>query len=379
MSKKKNKQKHQQKKTSIDTEKTLSKEEQQQAEHRNKQKEIIFTVIIIVVLLVLAVIGLWKLSGEGNKPSDKLVFTVGEEEVYLDEVNLCILQNVVNLKITADSLDDTTAEDGSSADAYYKKEILELIMNYKVEYMTAKKQGIELSEEEEKSVRSDAVLFMGSINGSILHKLGITQDRVIEIYKQQYMAKKLEETVTRDIEVEDQNYCTIYMMLFPKIQMTEDGDYERQEDGETPIMLSDEEISKRKEEADAAYQELVAGAKVEDVAEKYGVAAFSSEESNLADSFGEPFSQYAKSLRENEYSPVIDIESCYAIIKMINVNNKELADQILSHYKADLEKDRIAEEQTKWYEEAGIGTEPDFKGDIWKKVSLYDFTQYVEE
>ena len=352
-------------------------EKKKAPEERKRSKEIVSTVVVIVVMLILAAIGLWMLSGEGNKPSDKLVFTVGEEEVYLDEINFCILQNVVNLGITTDMLNNTKTKDGSSAAEYYKQEILGLITDYKVEYMTARQQGFAMTEEEEKSVRSDAVQFMGSINGGVLSELGITQDMVIEVYKQRYLAKKLEDTVIGDIEAEEQKFCTMYMLLFPKVEMEEDGDYKRQEDGETPIMLSEEDIAKRKEDADTAYQELIDGAEIEEVAKKYGVAAYSGEESNLSGSFGEPFSEYAESLKEGEYSPVLDMESCYAILKMVTENNAELAEQILGYYNSDVAKDKIEEEKKRWYEEAGIEG-PEFNGNIWEKISLYDFTQYVE-
>ncbi|MCM1498912.1 MAG: hypothetical protein NC124_10660 [Clostridium sp.] len=337
------------------------------------------TVCAFVLLIILALAGLWKLSGESDKPANKLVFTVGKEEVYLDEVNLCILQNVVNLGITSSTLSDTTAEDGTGAAEYYKQEILELIMDYKVAYMTAQSRGIELTEDEEDEVRRDAVQYMGSINGSVLKELGITQERVAEIYRQRYLARKLEDTVTEGVTIEDQNYCTMYIMLFPKVKMAENGDYERQEDGETPVMLSDEEIKAQKTDADSAYQELLDGADVQKTAEKYGVGEYSGEESNLADSFGEPFSQYANSLKEGECSPVLDIESAYAIIKMITVNNEELANQILEYYKSDLAKDKIAEEKIKWYEETGVEEQPQFNGSTWRNISLYDFTRYMEE
>lgn len=352
-------------------------EKKENPEERKNRKETISTIVIIVIMVVLVAAGLWVLSGEGNKPSDKLVFTVGNEEVYLDEINLCILQNVVNLGITTDMLNNTTAEDRNSAAEHYKQEILELITDYKVEYITAKQQGLAITEEEEQSVRSDAVRFMGKLNGSVLSELGITQNMVIEVYRQRYLAKKLENTVTEAIETEEQNFCTMYMLLFPKVEMEEDGDYKRQTDGETPVMLSEEDMNKRKQDADSAYQELKDGAEIEEVAEKYGVAAYSGEESNLTGSFGDPFFKYAESLKEGEYSPVLETESCYVILKMVNANNEELAEQILSYYNADVAKEKIEEEKRRWYEEAGIEG-PVFNGNVWEKVSLYDFTQYVE-
>ncbi|MGN0153681.1 MAG: peptidyl-prolyl cis-trans isomerase [Lachnospiraceae bacterium] len=360
-------------------ESSQEKEERIAREKKKHRNELLWTVILIAVGIVVVVMALWILSGAGKEPSQTVVFKVGDDEVYLDEVNLCVLQNVVNLGIDEEKL-NTTAEDGSSADDYYKNEILNVIMDYRVEAKIAEKQGITLSDEEKKSIRSDAVEYMGEIDGRIMNELGITQDRVVEIYTKRYLAHALEETVTKDVEVENQKYCTMYMLLFPKVETNEEGDYVREEDNETPVMLSDEEIAKRKEDADAAYKELTEdGADIEDIAEKYGVSNVSGEESNLEESFGEPFSEYAGKLKEGEYSPVLDTASCYVILKMVKENNEEIAEQILEYYRSDLEKEAVEEQKTKWYEEAGVSEDADFVGNVWEKLSLYDFAKYVSK
>lgn len=345
------------------------------AKDKSKIKENILTGIVVLIMLAVAVFGLWKLSGESEKPANTLVFTVGTEEVYLDEVNLCVLQNMLSLGIAAEDMQNTTAEDGTGAADHYKQAILELIMDYKVAYMVAKEQGLSLTEEEKEQVRLDVVGYLGEVDARLLNAWGIEQERIEEVYMQRYLAHKLEETVTGEIQVDDQNYCTIYLMLFPKIEMLEDGNYATLEDGETPIMLSDEEIKQAKENADNAWKELQEGADVVEIAEKYNVQSFSGEESNLADSFDEPFKQYTKSLKENEYSPVLETESCYAIVKMVKENNAEIAEQILSYYKEDLKKEALEEQRTTWYEEMGIGQEPVYNGKIWDKLSLYDYVQ----
>lgn len=338
-------------------------------EHKGRGKTIGIICGVIVVLALVAT-GLWLLSGEGRKPSDTLVFTVGEEAVYLDEINFCILQNVLKYGVTTDVLNNASSKQGMSADEYYKQEFLEMITDYKVEYIIAKQRGITISEEEEQSIRNSAVEFMGSVNGRVLSQLGISQDMLIEVYRQRQLAQKLEDSVAEDIETEEQNFCTMYMLVFPKIEM--------EEDGETPIMLSEEELDKRKHDVDAAYQELMDGAEIELVAEKYGVTAYSGETSNLSGSFDEPFSQYAESLKEGEYSPILDLDGCYAILKMITYNNEEMVEQIMGYYKADLVQNRIAQEKIQWYENLGI-EEPELKGNVWDNITLYDFTQYVED
>ncbi len=350
------------------------KNTEEKKNHNKLIKNILFS-IGIVVALVLAGFGLWKLSGEEDKPSNTLVFTIGSEEVYLDEVNFCILQNVLNLGITAQSMQGVTAEDGTDAATYYKQEILDLIMDYKVEYLVAKEQGITMTEEEEKQVQSDVVEYLGKIDARLLNQWGIGQDVVYEVYRQRYLASQLEQTVIEDVEVEDQNYCTIYMLLFPKVEMQEDGNYVAQEDGVTPVMLSDDEIKKRKEDAEQALAELKDGADVEAIAQQYGVEKYSSAESNMASSFGEPFTQYAESLKAGEYSPVLETESCYAIIKMIKENNEALASEVMKRYRADVAKEKLQEKRIEWREQLGVGKTPEFNSKIWEKISLYDYVQ----
>lgn len=373
------KKKKQKKKSSKAIKEQLLKEERIQIEKKKKKKELVLTAIFSVFAIVIAVVVLWRVSGEADNPAKKIVFKVGEQPVYLNEVNLCILQNVVNLGITKDMLDSTTAEDGSDADSFYKNEILETIMNYKVGALVAEQRGITLSEKEEATVKSDAVEYMAKIDARILRMFGITQELVTEVYRQRYLAHILEEDAVKDIEVKDQNFCTMYMLLFPKVLVDEEGMYVTKEDGVTPILLSEDEIVQMKENADSAYEELMDGAEIEDVAEKYGISKVSGEESNIAESFGEPFAKYAAELKTGEYSPVLETESCYAILKMVRENNEELAKQVLEYYKSDVEKDTVEEERAKWYEEAGISREPEFVGTSWKNVTLYDFVQYVEE
>ncbi len=355
---------------------SAKKDEQQKKENNQKvqtKKAVVISMIGLVIVFL--VFGLWWVLAREQEPSEVLVFSVGEEKVYQDEVNLCILQNVINLDITAEDLNNTTAEDGSGAAEYYKQAILELIMDYKVEYMVAEKQGITLTDEEEKEIRSDVTTFMGEVDGRVLNQWGIDKELVEEVCKQRYLAQKLKNTVTEEVEVEEQKYSTLYLMLFPIIEMNEDGSYATMEDGETPIMLSDAEIAQKKEDAENALKELQEGADIEEVAKKYGVESYSGEERNLTDSFGEPFSQYAKSLSEGEYSSVIEIESCYAIVKMVKEDDATLTEQIMSYYRADMEKEALEKAREQWYMDLGIEQEAELYGTVWDKLSLYDYVQ----
>ncbi|MDE6434686.1 MAG: peptidylprolyl isomerase [Lachnospiraceae bacterium] len=360
----------------------LKEREQKNVADKKKQKNLLMTVFAVAVGIIVFVLLLWKLSGILDEPSKTKAFQVGEEMVYMDEVHFCILQNVVSLGIGSEEL-QATAKDGSSADEYYKQEIMNMIMDYKVEAIAAKKQGLSLSEEEEREVKNDVASYMKAFDGHVFRELGITQELIADICKDRYLAHKLRQTITEDLEVEEVTYATIYMLLFPKIEMDDSGDYVKEEGGDNPIMLSDAEIEQQKADAQAAYEELESGADIEEIAKKYGVQNYSGEQSNtpesFGESFGEDFSKYTKTLKADEISPVIDAGSCYAVIKMITPDNEEIAEQIKEYYRNDLEDETIEENKIKWYEAAGASTEPKWVGNAWKQVTLYDFVKYVEE
>ena len=181
-----------------------------------------------------------------------------------------------------------------------------------------------------------------------------------------------------DVDKENQQFVSIYALLFPKVEMDDAGDVVTGEDGVTPVMLSDEEIEKRKEDADAAYKELTEeDADIQEVAKKYGVDIYSGLQSNMIESLDEPFATYAKELSEGEYSPVIDESSFYGIVKMVKENNEQISEQILTQYADDVKEDGLKEMLYKWYEELGVSGGPKFVGNSWDKVSFYDFVKYV--
>lgn len=356
----------------------MKKENKKKRKQKNKLWNVIWILLAIAAIALLA-FGMWKLSGEGKQPADTVVFYVGEELVYLDEVNLYCLENVVQLGLTTNQLDSVTAEDGRSASEYYKDEILTLIMNTKVTYKKAMDEGITLTKKEEEEVNNDAVSYVDSVSGSVLKEFGITMDTVTKNYRERYIVKKYSDTIVENVDVEDQKYCTLYMLMFPKVEVDEDGNYKKDEDGESAILLSEDEISQKKQDAEDALAMLKDGKEPEEVAKEYGIENVSGQESNLTGSFGDPIDEYASSLKKGECSPVLELDSAYVIVQMINENNKELADEILSYYKNDKGQEVLAESVQSWYEEYGIGEEPEWNGSLWDEISLYDFARYVEE
>ncbi len=357
--------------------KNTSKSNMNKKANRLHSRRLLYGTLIVLLAVIVAVIV--RTVSKSNRGSDQIpVFRVGEETVFLDEVNLYLLQNVVNAGVTKDTLDQAM-QTGEKTEEEYINDVFRAIMDLKVENIVAAEKGISLTEDEKENIEKKAFDYIGSVDGHILYKFGITQELVAKTYTEQYLAKKLEDSVTEDIDVEEQRYCTIYKLYFPKVEMDENGDYVRAEDGKTPVMLSDDTIAEVKKNAEDAYEKILAGEDIAEIAKEYQVDMYSGEESNLTNSFEETFIPYVQTLKEGECSPIIELSSCYLIVKMMEWNNEEIANQILGYYRDDLEKEAAGEKKTEWYDEMGISQNPDFVGNAWKEISLYDYVQDVEE
>lgn len=352
----------------------MENEEQNVKKQNNKIKWIPTVVLFLFVTIGLGA-GLWFMARDHREPKEVLVMTVAEQKVYLDEVNLYCLENAAALGLTKKSLDTTTAEDGTSAEDYYKQEILQLIVNNKVAYKKAVSEGEALTEEEQKSVNAAVDDYIGSQSADLLKQFGISKDVITQSYEERYLVNKYIKKISDDVEFEDFKFCTIYLMLFPKVKMNKDGSYVTDTDGETPILLDEDEIKKVKKDADAAYKKLKAGEKEADVAKEYGVELISGEESDLVGNFGEPFDEYADTLKKDEISPVLDTLSCYAIVKMIKENDEAFTEQITRQYRKEELKSALDEKVLEWNDEYNIHIEDYSESRVWIKLSLYDFVQ----
>lgn len=339
-----------------------------------KNKKVVVAICVVCVILVGIVIGICVANRPVSDYAKTKAFSVGDESVYMDEVNFCILQTLEEYTIT-ESMLEATNEEGQLGEQYYKNQIQKMIVNYKVENQIAREEGITLSEEEEKDLKKRVADISNLIRGSALKEYGISLDCITSIFRQQYIAQKLEAQIIEDLEIEECNYCTMYLMLFPKVAMLEDGTIQTQDDGKTPQMLSDSELEEQKQNADAALEELNAGADIYEVARKYGVENFSDEQSNMSDNFDEPFISYAKKLKEGELSSVIDTPSCYVILKMMKENDEEIQNQLIEQYRTELGKETIEQKRNTWYEKIGVNLESMKNERAWEKLTLYDYSK----
>ena len=129
--------------------------EQQQNGKKKSRKGSIVLCSFIGVAAILAFV-LWLNRFAFYEPAEVKAFQVGEDMVYMDEVNFCILENMLDLGIDVEALQESVAED-MTADEFYKQNIMNAIMDYKVEAQMAKREGLVLTKEEKEDANKDVI------------------------------------------------------------------------------------------------------------------------------------------------------------------------------------------------------------------------------
>ena len=131
---------------------------------------------------------------DNKNASEVEVLKVGDQKVYLDELNLYGLQYAYTFGLTEENLLSLYSETQTN-DAYNKEQLLTQIRQAKIEYQTAKEKGIELTDEESEAIETGVTNFMNSMDAGMLEYFGITEDTVRKSFTEQMYNTALEGSV----------------------------------------------------------------------------------------------------------------------------------------------------------------------------------------
>lgn len=312
---------------------------------------------------------------DNKNASEVEVLKVGDQKVYLDELNLYGLQYAYTFGLTEENLLSLYSETQTN-DAYNKEQLLTQIRQAKIEYQTAKEKGIELTDEESEAIETGVTNFMNSMDAGMLEYFGITEDTVRKSFTEQMYNTALEGSVKHTGDSSDYQCNTIYYLTFLTVQM--EGESVVNDADGNPVALDDAAKAKMKEKADAALVELQNGAEPADVAKKYEVTVSSGEESNIIGAYPDEFDAVMVGMKDGEISEVFETEYGYNIVKMITADDKEFAEYFNTYYNSQLDDTALKEEQQKWYASVKIDAEKDLVGDTWERFSLLPYTVWFD-
>lgn len=232
---------------------------------------------------------------------------------------------------------DEMDEDGVTYAESFKEDLIDEMKMMKVIALEAEADGVTLTEEELQTCKDTAAEYISTIEEETREKTGINEEvfaefeadyAIYEKYKTELLSK---ETIVIDRESVRQS--DLFVLYFPTVEYTEEGE---------EIIYEDDVKADVKKEAQEAYAMLESGKTMEQTAEANDMdpeecmmVAGKTAEEYQDEYYDAAFEEAAFSLKEGEYSEVVEGIDGYYIIQMVSLENTEETDAAVESAEAE--------------------------------------------
>lgn len=132
--------------------------------------------------------------------ADTILMAVGEETVSMEEAKAYAFFLKYQYEGSIGDAIWSYQLEGESMSDYAKQQIQNLLTQVKILKQEAKKQGIELTEDEIEEARSYAVDYLSALTKEQKEESGLTQELLTQIYGENILANKVFEISTNDVD-----------------------------------------------------------------------------------------------------------------------------------------------------------------------------------
>ncbi len=316
-------------------------------------------------------VGVLLLTGCEQKQGDtKVILTTGftSDEVFRIKTISCTLPEImVYLTTTQNQYENVYGEkiwstdlNGVTLEKNVKEMVLAKIAQIKAMNLLAERHNVTLSDAEVALVKKAAKEYYDSLNDTEKEKMNVTENTIIELYREYALAEKLYHYIIKDInpEVSDDEARTITVEHILIKTYSTDANGEK-------VPYTDQA---KKEAYNTAYEVLnkaKSGEDFDNLVSQY------SEDSTSTYSFGKgemdpAFEKAAFNLGTDEISDVVESEYGYHIIKCISTFNRE---------ETDANKVKIVEEKRdevfgQEYDSFVASLNKSLNEELWNKVTF---------
>ena len=303
----------------------------------------------------------------GKDPSEVWVMRVGDQDIYLNEVNFYAYSFAKNFALGEDT--DLTAPystDYPTWDDAYKAQLLLQIRQSKILYIKAQEQGITLTDDEMDQVAESVTTFKNGCGEGVLDQYGIDDDLLTEMYQEISMIRKLEDGIKEESSYEAVDYGSYYNLVFLTVELDEAGNAVLDEGG-AYVKLSQSEQDAQREKAEEVLARLQEGEKPEDLIEEYDLADTSGLLRASTDSMSETFG-----LKDGETSDIIENDFGYTIVQIVKLHDEEYSESVNSYGESTAGSSAVEKQEQEWFD-AFVITEEDLDSDVWGAFTFADF------
>jgi foldase protein PrsA len=339
--------------------------------------------ILNLLLIALLAVGM-TLTGCSKKqnPAESLVLTVNEQNVYLNEMMYYIYaveasgaqweqmyQTYYN-----SSYWDTEYEEGKTMRDQAKEYVMDTAIKYEIIYDKAVKADYTLTEDEKLQAESNAATILSEMTEDVLKITGFTKEILTKVQEKLMLGEKYYSKVVEDLAIDNdaikdsikfddyKQYNTEYIFAATS----------KMDESYNAVELSDEEKAAAKTAVTDALEKVKEGAEFADIVKDNDT--LTTADANFVYEDGSMETEYQDAAMKLENGDVtdsiIETETGYYIIKMVDNNSSESYDTAVSDAIATAEDEGFTAEYNKMKEDYTTT----INAKVWDSIKLGNIT-----
>lgn len=305
------------------------------------------------------------------------VMKIGDYDIYLDEVILYAIQELVMQEASPKTLEVN--------ESTYKLETLNMIRERVILYNVAKNNDVVLEEDDLEAAQKLIDNFKSIVPQAVLDEYGISDELIERVFQEQACIEKFQNDIQNQMGEQiyddflevyaDYSFHETYYMVFPTVEVNEDGSPkttgEKASNGDAVYAyLSDAEKAEVKAKAEAALAEIRDGKDPETVAKEYGVADYSTDRTGYVGMYDDEMNQALGNLKTGDCTDVMESSVGYTITYMKSANDTALKENYVFYLASQNLSTEYETLRQKWLATIPVDPESDMEGDVWENYSL---------
>lgn len=336
------------------------------------RKRIVSGAVMLLCMVMLTACGMGK----------RWVFSLNGEKLYDKDIDAFGFVYAKDHNIVDDGQLDDVYEDGDTYSEHYKKEFEDAILSNVLLSKEAESTGIKLSGEQVKMCKQKAETLVAAYGSGRLKEAQLDEKDIQHVYELQKLAQLYVEQKTGgksgDAEQGDakepEHYITVYQVMFPTVEFDEDGMLKSEKDGEV-VAVADGEKAEQKIRAEEFADSVSGRTSMEDVLKEYSSYASGVQKSLKYEDLDNAYRKAVDELSEGQTSEVFEGRYGYYVIRLIQKDAKEHAEQI-ADYEEQIETQNARKDIMNDLYDSYVGSDKNYRNDKrWDAISVSDYLQ----